>query len=225
MVAGLRLAGSARSRTRWSPGRPSNPRPSRSRAEPALGLIACLQDLPARQRRSSSCATCLPSRPPRSPPCSARAPWRSRARCSGPGAAGTVALLPRTSASPPNRGPGPAGGVRLGLPEATRPRWSGAAQGRRLEPVGALTWFSGRDTCMRYVRQILGAGRLADGGHGRHEPLPRRRTCAARQGAARVRPGRVTVTGTGIARHGFGDPGLVPRSVSRLFSDGRGARR
>jgi Sigma-70, region 4 len=25
-----------------------------------------------------------------------------------------------------------------------------------LEPVGALTWFSGRDTCMRYVRQFCG---------------------------------------------------------------------
>ena len=26
-----------------------------------------------------------------------------------------------------------------------------------LEPVGSLTWFSGRDTCMRYVSQFFGA--------------------------------------------------------------------
>ena len=83
-----------------------------------------------------------------------------------------------------------------------------------LEPVGSLTWFSGRDTCLRYVTQFLGApgdwrmiattanGQPAAvaylrGPDGTHRPF----------GLAVL-----TATSTGIARIVvFGDPGLVTR--------------
>jgi RNA polymerase sigma-70 factor (ECF subfamily) len=84
-----------------------------------------------------------------------------------------------------------------------------------LEPVGSLTWFSGRDTCMRYVSQFFGA------------PGDWQMTATAANGqpaaAAYVRGADgvhrafglavLTVTATGIARIVvFGDPGLVTRS-------------
>jgi RNA polymerase sigma-70 factor (ECF subfamily) len=97
-----------------------------------------------------------------------------------------------------------------------------------LEPVGSLTWFSGRDTCMRYVRQFFGA------------PGDWLMTATAANGqpaaAAYLRgPDGVhrafglavlTVTGTGIARIVvFGDPGLVTRFGFPPVHDGRGTRR
>ncbi len=83
-----------------------------------------------------------------------------------------------------------------------------------LEPVGSLTWFSGRDTCMRYVSRFFGAP-----GDWRMTP-----TAANGQPAAAAylrRPDGIhrafglavlTATRTGIARIVvFGDPGLVAR--------------
>ena len=83
-----------------------------------------------------------------------------------------------------------------------------------LEPVGSLTWFSGRDTCMRYVSQFFGAP-----GDWQMEATAANGQPAA---AAYLRgPDGVhrafglavlTVTATGIARIVvFGDPGLVAR--------------
>jgi len=83
-----------------------------------------------------------------------------------------------------------------------------------LEPVGSLTWFSGRDTCMRYVSQFFGAP-----GDWRMTPTRANGQPAA---AAYLRgPDGVhrafglavlTATRTGIARIVvFGDPGLVTR--------------
>ena len=83
-----------------------------------------------------------------------------------------------------------------------------------LEPVGALTWFSGRDTCMRYVTQFFGApgdwrmaATTANG-----QPA----AAAYLRGADGVHRAFglavLTVTATGIARIVvFGDPGLVTR--------------
>ena len=83
-----------------------------------------------------------------------------------------------------------------------------------LEPVGSLTWFSGRDTCLRYVTQFLGA------------PGDWRMTATTANGqpaaAAYLRGpdgthqafglAVLTATGTGIARIVvFGDPRLVTR--------------
>ena len=48
-----------------------------------------------------------------------------------------------------------------------------------LEPVGSLTWFSGRDTCMRYVTRFFAP--RATGGWRPRPPTgspPRPRTCA-----------------------------------------------
>ena len=83
-----------------------------------------------------------------------------------------------------------------------------------LEPVGSLTWFSGRDTCIRYVSQFFGAP-----GDWQMEATAANGQPAA---AAYLRgPDGVhrafglavlTVTATGIARIVvFGDPGLVTR--------------
>ena len=83
-----------------------------------------------------------------------------------------------------------------------------------LEPVGSLSWFSGRDTCLRYITQFLGA------------PGDWRMTATMANGqpaaAAYLRGSDgihrafglavLTVTATGIARITvFGDPGLVAR--------------
>ena len=84
-----------------------------------------------------------------------------------------------------------------------------------LEPVGSLTWFSGRDTCMRYVTQFFGAP-----GDWRMAPTAANGQPAA---AAYLRGSDgvhrafglavLTVTAAGIARNVvFGDPGLVTRS-------------
>jgi RNA polymerase sigma-70 factor, ECF subfamily len=83
-----------------------------------------------------------------------------------------------------------------------------------LEPVGSLSWFSGRDTCLRYITQFLGG------------PGDWRMTATMANGqpaaAAYLRGSDgihrafglavLTVTATGIARITvFGDPGLVAR--------------
>ena len=84
-----------------------------------------------------------------------------------------------------------------------------------LEPVGSLTWFSGRDTCMRYVTRFFGAP-----GDWRMAPTAANGQPAA---AAYLRGSDgvhrafglavLTVTAAGIARIVvFGDPGLVTRS-------------
>jgi RNA polymerase sigma-70 factor (ECF subfamily) len=83
-----------------------------------------------------------------------------------------------------------------------------------LEPVGSLTWFSGRDTCMRYVTQFFGAPgdwrMAATAANG--QPA----AAAYLRGADGVHRAFglavLTVTATGIARIVvFGDPGLVTR--------------
>jgi hypothetical protein len=111
-----------------------------------------------------------------------------------------------------------------GLPERRPGRaGAGAAQGRGAGAVGSLTWFSGRDTCMRYVSRFFGApGDWQDGGHGRQRAARRGRVPARADGVHRAFGLAVlTVTATGIARIVvFGDPGLVTRFGSRLFSDG-----
>ena len=83
-----------------------------------------------------------------------------------------------------------------------------------LEPVGALTWFSGRDTCMRYVRQFFGApgdwlmAATAANGQPAAAAYLRGPDGVHRAFGLAV----LTVTGTGIARIVvFGDPGLVTR--------------
>jgi RNA polymerase sigma-70 factor (ECF subfamily) len=84
-----------------------------------------------------------------------------------------------------------------------------------LEPVGSLTWFSGRDTCMRYVRQFFGApgdwqmAATAANGQPAAATYLRGPDGVHRAFGLAV----LTVTGTGIARIVvFGDPGLVTRS-------------
>jgi hypothetical protein len=83
-----------------------------------------------------------------------------------------------------------------------------------LEPVGSLTWFSGRDTCMRYVTRFFGAPgdwlMTATAANG--QPA----AAAYLRGADGVHRAFglavLTVTTAGIARIVvFGDPGLVTR--------------
>ena len=83
-----------------------------------------------------------------------------------------------------------------------------------LEPVGSLTWFSGRDTCMRYVSQFFGApgdwqmAATAANGQPAAAAYLRGPDGVHRAFGLAV----LTVTGTGIARIVvFGDPGLVTR--------------
>jgi RNA polymerase sigma-70 factor (ECF subfamily) len=83
-----------------------------------------------------------------------------------------------------------------------------------LEPVGSLTWFSGRDTCMRYVRQFFGApgdwqmAATAANGQPAAAAYLRGPDGVHRAFGLAV----LSVTGTGITRIVvFGDPGLVTR--------------
>jgi RNA polymerase sigma-70 factor, ECF subfamily len=83
-----------------------------------------------------------------------------------------------------------------------------------LEPVGSLTWFSGRDTCLRYVTQFLGAPgdwrMIATAANGQPAAV-----AYLRGPDGTHRPfglAVLTATSTGIARIVvFGDPGLVTR--------------
>jgi RNA polymerase sigma-70 factor, ECF subfamily len=84
-----------------------------------------------------------------------------------------------------------------------------------LEPVGSLTWFSGRDTCMRYVTQFFGApgdwqmaATIANGQPAAAAYLRGPDGTHRAFGLAVL-----TVTGTGIVRITvFADPGLVTKS-------------
>jgi RNA polymerase sigma-70 factor, ECF subfamily len=84
-----------------------------------------------------------------------------------------------------------------------------------LEPVGSLTWFSGRDTCLRYVTQFFGAPgdwlMAATTANGQPAAAAYLR---APDGTHRAFGLAVlTVTGTGIARITvFAGPALVTRS-------------
>jgi len=84
-----------------------------------------------------------------------------------------------------------------------------------LEPVGSATWFSGKDTCMAFIRQVIGVPgewlmmpTIASG-----QPA----TATYRRDADGVHRAFglavLTVTGTGISRIVvFGDPGLVGKA-------------
>ena len=83
-----------------------------------------------------------------------------------------------------------------------------------LEPVGSLTWFSGRDTCLRYVTQFLGAPgdwrMIATRANGQPAAAAYLRGPDGTHQAFGLAV--LTATGTGIARIVvFGDPGLVTR--------------
>jgi RNA polymerase sigma-70 factor (ECF subfamily) len=83
-----------------------------------------------------------------------------------------------------------------------------------IEPAGSLTWFSGRDTCLSYVTQFFGAP-----GDWRMAPTAANGQPAAAaylRGADGIHRAFglavLTATGTGIVRIVvFGDPGLVTR--------------
>lgn len=83
-----------------------------------------------------------------------------------------------------------------------------------LEPVGSLTWFSGRDTCLRYVTQFLGAPgdwrMIATTANGQPAAVAYLRGPDGTHRAFGLAV--LTATSTGIARIVvFGDPGLVTR--------------
>ena len=83
-----------------------------------------------------------------------------------------------------------------------------------LEPVGSLTWFSGRDTCMRYVGRFFGAPgdwmMAATAANGQPAAATYLRGADGVHRAFGLAV--LTVTATGIARIVvFGDPGLVTR--------------
>ena len=83
-----------------------------------------------------------------------------------------------------------------------------------LEPVGSLTWFSGRDTCMRYVARFFGAPgdweMVATAANGQPAAATYLRGTDGVHRAFGLAV--LTVTGTGIVRIVvFGDPGLVTR--------------
>ena len=83
-----------------------------------------------------------------------------------------------------------------------------------LEPVGSLTWFSGRDTCLRYVTQFLGAPgdwqMAATTANGQPAAAAYLRGPDGIHRAFGLAV--LTATGAGIARIVvFGDPGLVTR--------------
>ena len=83
-----------------------------------------------------------------------------------------------------------------------------------LEPVGSLTWFSGRDTCMRYVSRFFGAPgdwqMAATAANGQPAAATYLRGADGVHRAFGLAV--LTVTATGISRIVvFGDPGLVTR--------------
>ena len=182
-----------------------------------LGLIACLQFLPARQRAvlilrdvlafpAAEVAAMLGT----STVAVKSALQRARARLeqvapspedvSEPADPGARALLDAYISAFKNADP-------AALERVLR-------KDAALEPVGSLTWFSGRDTCMRYVSRFFGAPgdwqMAATAANG--QPA----AAAYMRGADGVHRAFglavLTVTATGIARIVvFGDPGLVAR--------------
>jgi RNA polymerase sigma-70 factor (ECF subfamily) len=182
-----------------------------------LGLIACLQFLPARQRAvlilrdvlafpAAEVAAMLGT----STVAVKSALQRARARLeqvapspedvSEPADPGARALLDAYISAFQNADP-------AALERVLR-------KDAALEPVGSLTWFSGRDTCMRYVGRFFGAPgdwqMAATAANG--QPA----AAAYLRGADGVHRAFglavLTVTATGISRIVvFGDPGLVTR--------------
>ncbi len=182
-----------------------------------LGLIACLQFLPARQRAvlilrdvlafpAAEVAAMLGT----STVAVKSALQRARARLeqvapspedvSEPAEPGARALLEAYISAFQNADP-------AALERVLR-------KDAALEPVGSLTWFSGRDTCMRYVCRFFGAPgdwqMAATAANG--QPA----AAAYLRGADGVHRAFglavLTVTATGISRIVvFGDPGLVTR--------------
>ncbi len=83
-----------------------------------------------------------------------------------------------------------------------------------LEPVGSLTWFSGRDTCLPYITRFLGAPgdwrMAATTANGQPAAAAYLRGPDGTHQAFGLAV--LTATGAGIARITvFGDPGLVTR--------------
>ena len=83
-----------------------------------------------------------------------------------------------------------------------------------IEPIGSLTWFSGRDTCMRYLSRFFGAPgdwqMAATAANGQPAAATYLRGADGVHRAFGLAV--LTVTATGISRIVvFGDPGLVTR--------------
>jgi len=182
-----------------------------------LGLIACLQFLPARQRAvlilrdvlafpAAEVAAMLGT----STVAVKSALQRARARLeqvapspedvSEPADPGARALLDAYISAFQNADP-------AALERVLR-------KDAALEPVGSLTWFSGRDTCMRYVSRFFGAPgdwqMAATAANGQPAAATYLRGADGVHRAFGLAV--LTVTATGISRIVvFGDPGLVTR--------------
>jgi RNA polymerase sigma-70 factor (ECF subfamily) len=182
-----------------------------------LGLIACLQYLPARQRAVLILRDVLAF------------PAAEVAAMLGTSTVAVKSTLQRARARLEQVAPSPEDVSEPAEPEARAllEAYISAFQNAdpaalervlrkdaALEPVGSLTWFSGRDTCMRYVRQFFGApgdwqmAATAANGQPAAAAYLRGPDGVHRAFGLAV----LTVTGTGIARIVvFGDPGLVTR--------------
>jgi len=182
-----------------------------------LGLIACLQYLPARQRAVLILRDVLAF------------PAAEVAAMLGTSTAAVKSMLQRARARLEQVAPSPDEVSEPAEPEARALLEAYIAafqnadpaaleqvlrQDAALEPVGSLTWFSGRDTCIRYVTQFFGAPgdwlMTATAANG--QPA----AAAYLRGADGVHRAFglavLTVTTAGIARIVvFGDPGLVTR--------------
>src|SRR4029077_6381475 len=125
-----------------------------------LGLIACLQYLPARQRAVLILRDVLAF------------PAGEVAAMLGPSTVAVKSTLQRARARLDQVAPSPEDVSEPAEPEARAllEAYIAAFQNAdpaalervlrkdaALEPVGSLTWFSGRDTCMRYVCRFFGA--------------------------------------------------------------------
>lgn len=182
-----------------------------------LGLIACLQYLPARQRAVLILRDVLAF------------PAAEVATMLGTSTVAVKSTLQRARARLEQVAPSPEDVSEPAEPEARAllEAYISAFQNAdpaalervlrkdaALEPVGSLTWFSGRDTCMRYVRQFFGApgdwqmAATAANGQPAAAAYLRGPDGVHRAFGLAV----LSVTGTGIARIVvFGDPGLVTR--------------
>jgi RNA polymerase sigma-70 factor (ECF subfamily) len=182
-----------------------------------LGLIACLQYLPARQRAVLILRDVLAF------------PAAEVAGMLGTSTVAVKSTLQRARARLEQVAPSPEDVSEPAEPEARAllEAYISAFQNAdpaalervlrkdaALEPVGSLTWFSGRDTCMRYVTRFFGApgdwqmAATAANGQPAAAAYLRGPDGVHRAFGLAV----LTVTGTGIARIVvFGDPGLVTR--------------
>ena len=160
-----------------------------------LGLIACLQYLPARQRAVLILRDVLafPAAEVAAMLGTSTVGGQEHA-AAGQGAAGTGGAFSRgRQRARRARGPGPAGGLHHGLPERRPGRaGAGAAQGRGAG-AGRLADLVLRPRHLHALRHAVlrRPGRLADGGHGRQRAARRGRVPARRRRRAPgVRPGR-----------------------------------